>query len=228
MSTDYDRHVLGPSAAEAATLLRGSPCADLIRAARLIVVLRRVEPQEHLLELVAELADDGVKVFEITLDSVTAIDDLRACRALLVERGHSAAIVGAGTVRTAEALDAARQAGAAFAVSPTLDTALTALSVACGLPFISGTYSPTEADAAWRAGATFVKLFPASSLGPTHVRELRGPFPEIQCVATGGIDAANAKAFLDAGCVAVGAGRAIVRASRAGRRAMIAAVAGET
>jgi 2-dehydro-3-deoxyphosphogluconate aldolase/(4S)-4-hydroxy-2-oxoglutarate aldolase len=89
---------------------------------------------------------------------------------------------------------------------------------------IPGAYSPTEIAAAWSAGATFVKLFPASSLGPAHVRELRGPLPDIELIATGGVDAASAGAFLSAGCVAVGIGGALVNASPAERAAILEAV----
>ena len=74
-----------------------------------------------------------------------------------------------------------------------------------------GAATPTEADAAWRAGATFVKLFPGSSLGPSYVRELRGPLPEIETIVTGGVDGSNALAFLEAGAVAVGIGSALAR-----------------
>ncbi len=207
-----------------AAALRRSAIADLIRETRLIAVLRRVEPQARLLELVADLAADGVLVFEITFDAPAAVDDVQACRALLDQRGHHDAIVGGGTVRSVETLDAARRAGAAFVVSPALDPMLVARSVALGLPVVPGAYTPTEVDLAWSAGATFVKLFPASSLGPTHARELRGPFPEIECIATGGIDASNAEAFLDAGCVAVGVGSAITRATPAQRRALVDSV----
>lgn len=201
--------------------LRRSAIADLIRRTRLIAVLRRVEPQARLLDLVAELAADGVLVFEITFDAPEAVDDVQACRALLDQGGHHDAIVGAGTVRSLETLDAARRAGAAFVVSPALDPMIVARSVELGLPVVPGAYTPTEVARAWGAGATFVKLFPASSLGPTHARELRGPFPEIECIATGGIDASNARAFLDAGCVAVGVGSAITRATPAQRRALV-------
>jgi 2-dehydro-3-deoxyphosphogluconate aldolase / (4S)-4-hydroxy-2-oxoglutarate aldolase len=89
---------------------------------------------------------------------------------------------------------------------------------------VPGAYSPTEIDTAWRAGATFVKLFPASSLGPSHVRELRGPLPEVQTIATGGVDAMNAGTFLDAGAVAVGIGSAIGRMTSIERRELVAAI----
>ncbi|HEY7132950.1 MAG TPA: hypothetical protein VH440_11900 [Candidatus Limnocylindrales bacterium] len=67
----------------------------------------------------------------------------------------------------------------------------------------------------------FVKLFPASSLGPAFVRELRGPLPEIETIVTGGVDAANAQAFLEAGAAAVGIGSALVRAGASERREIV-------
>ncbi len=205
--------------------LRHSPVAELIRSTRLIAILRRVEPQARLLELVASLADDGVRVFEVTFDAPSAAGDLEAVRVRLGSVAGDG-VVGAGTVRTLEALDRATEAGAAFLVAPDLDPAIVDGGLARGVPVIPGAYSPTEIAQAWECGATFVKLFPASSLGPSHVRELRGPFPDIELIATGGIDAASAHAFLDAGCVAVGVGSALVRADAEERRAIVAAASG--
>lgn len=204
---------------------RVSPAADAIRAHRLIAVLRQVMPREALLALVTELADAGVRVFEVTMDSDDAAADVMACRRVLPLDGPDACVVGAGTVRTLDRLHAARDAGASFAVAPVLDLAILDAAVAAGFPFVPGAYTPTEADRAWRAGATFVKLFPGSSLGPAHIRELRGPLPEIETIVTGGIDATNAAAFLDAGAVAVGVGSAIARATPEERRRIVAAVA---
>jgi 2-dehydro-3-deoxyphosphogluconate aldolase / (4S)-4-hydroxy-2-oxoglutarate aldolase len=211
-----------PSAVDA---LRASPVAGLIRSARLIAILRRIEPPTRLLELVDALADDGVRVVEVTFDTPNAAENLVAARRRLDEAGRRDVAVGAGTIRTADALRAAIDAGAAFAVSPTLDLALVEQAIALGLPVIPGAYSPTEIDLAWRSGATFVKLFPASSLGAAHVREMRGPFPDIELIATGGVDGGSAVAFLSAGCVAVGIGGALARADQAARRALVAAVA---
>ena len=200
---------------------RSSPVAIAIRACRLIVVVRRVTPRARLLDLVDELADAGASVFEVTLDASGAAEDLAAVRESLQGR----AWVGAGTVRTVQQVEDAVGAGAAFGVAPVFDGAVLAAAIDADLPFIPGAYSPTEINAAWRAGATFVKLFPASSLGPSHVRELRGPMPEIETVVTGGVDASNAGAFLEAGATAVGIGSAIVRATPEERRALIAAIA---
>ena len=207
-----------------ATALRASVVADAIRAHRLIAVLRRVAPRERLLGLVDELAGAGVRVFEVTLDAEGAADDLSAVRRALPADGPDRCIVGAGTVRTLDQLRSAGRAGADLAVSPVLDPAIVGAAIASGLPFVPGAYTPTEADLAWRSGATFVKLFPGSSLGPAHVRELRGPLPEIEAIVTGGVDATNAAAFLAAGAVAVGIGTALVAATPADRRAIVAAV----
>src|SRR4051812_1674206 len=140
-------------------------------------------------------------------------------------RGIEDAATGAGTIRTAAQLDAAIRAGAAFGVSPVLDPPIMAGALDAGLPFVPGAYSPTEADAAWRSGATFVKLFPGSSLGPNYVRELRGPLPEIETIVTGGVDVTNARAFIEAGAAAVGIGSALARMARAERVSLSAALA---
>ena len=200
--------------------LRRSPTGDRIRAERLIVVLRRVEPIERLAAIAAELAASGALIFEVTMDAADPAAALAACRAAL----PADALLGAGTVRSAADLRTAVEAGVDFAVSPILDADLLQAAVAADVPFIPGAYSPTEIAKAWDAGATFVKLFPASSLGPSFLRELRGPLAEVPLIPTGGIDGTNVAAFLGAGAVAVGIGSAIVAADSAGRRAILDAV----
>ncbi|HEX2765350.1 MAG TPA: bifunctional 4-hydroxy-2-oxoglutarate aldolase/2-dehydro-3-deoxy-phosphogluconate aldolase [Candidatus Limnocylindria bacterium] len=203
--------------------LRNGEVAARIRAHRLVVVLRRVEPRDRLLALVDELVEAGAGIFEITMDAPEAADDVRAVRRHLGDR----ALVGAGTILTPDELDAAREAGAAFGVSPLLDREIVLRAIAGGLPFVPGAMTPTEITAARDAGATFVKLFPASAVGPSLVRELRGPLPGVELIPTGGVDASNARAFLDAGAVAVGIGGAIVRADPAERRALVASLVAE-
>jgi 2-dehydro-3-deoxyphosphogluconate aldolase/(4S)-4-hydroxy-2-oxoglutarate aldolase len=202
--------------------LRAGPTAEAVRTERLIAVLRRIVPRQQLLDLVDELVDAGALIFEVTLDGEDAADDLAAVREHVA--GGRGVVVGAGTIRTDRQLRDAIDAGAAFGVSPVFDPAILTAALDAGLPFVPGAYTPTEADTAWRAGATFVKLFPGSSLGPSHVRELRGPLPEIETIVTGGVDATNAIRFLEAGAVAVGIGSAIVRATADERRSLIAAI----
>ena len=205
-----------------APAVRASAAADRIRDARLIAVLRRVEPRAALIDLVAGLVDAGVRAVEVTFDAADAADDLVACREAFPNRDDL--VLGAGTLRRVEQVTAAVDAGAAFGVSPVLDPDVIAAATAAGLAFVPGAATPTEADRAWRLGATFVKIFPGSALGPSFVRELRGPLPEIETIVTGGVDASNARAFLDAGAVAVGVGGALVRASATERRALVRAV----
>ncbi|HET8784746.1 MAG TPA: hypothetical protein VFM38_03865 [Candidatus Limnocylindrales bacterium] len=202
--------------------LRQSAVAERIRRHRLIAILRRIEPRERLLDLASELAADGVRLLEVTFDAPTAADDLVAVRERLRSDGIDA-VVGAGTILAAPRLEAAVTAEAAFLVAPTLDRALIQAALERGIPVIPGAYSPTEIALAWDSGATFVKVFPVSSLGPAHIRELRGPLRDVELIATGGVDATNATAYLEAGCVAVGVGGALVKADRAGRQALISA-----
>lgn len=200
--------------------MRRGAVAEAIRRHRLIVVLRRVEPLESLLALVDDLATAGARVFEVTFDAPTAERDLGRLRDHLGD-GH---LVGAGTVRTRAQLAAARSAGADFAVAPLLDADLVARSTGDGMPFIPGAFSPTEIAGAWAAGATFVKLFPASALGPGFIRELRGPMPEVDLIPTGGVGRENGAAFLDAGAAAVGIGGALLRATADDRRSLVRAL----
>jgi 2-dehydro-3-deoxyphosphogluconate aldolase/(4S)-4-hydroxy-2-oxoglutarate aldolase len=201
---------------------RTGPVADAIRRHRLIAVLRGVGPRDRLLDLVDELVADGIGILEITFDAPDAAADLETVRTRFAGR----AIVGAGTIRTPAQLADAVAVGAAFGVAPVLDPAILAAARRAGLPFVPGAATPTEADAAWRAGAAFVKLFPGSSLGPRFVRELRGPLPEIETIVTGGVDAANATDFLEAGAVAVGIGSALSRMDGPPRRDLVARIEG--
>jgi 2-dehydro-3-deoxyphosphogluconate aldolase/(4S)-4-hydroxy-2-oxoglutarate aldolase len=207
-----------------AQALRRSAVAAAIRRERLIVVLRRVAPQARLIAMVREIADAGVRVFEVTFDAPTAADDLIACRMALRDRAADRILLGAGTIGSRDSLDRAIEAGADFGVSPILDSEILDAALGRGLPFIPGAFSPTEINAAWRAGATFVKLFPASSIGPGHLHEIRGPMPEVEVIPTGGVDVSSAAAFLAAGAVAVGIGSAIVNASASERAALIAGI----
>ncbi len=204
--------------------LRAGLVASAIRSHRLVVVLRRVAPRTALVALVDELADSGAAIFEITFDAPSASADLEAVRAHLASRTDGPFLVGAGTVVRREQLAAARAAGADFGVAPLLDRSVVEAAVEGGLPFMPGAMTPTEVAAAWDAGATFVRLFPASAVGPAFVRELRGPLPHVGLIPTGGVDAPNAADYLVAGAAAVGIGSAIVRAEAAQRRAIVEAV----
>ena len=152
---------------------------------------------------VTALADAGVGVIEITLDDPAAAAAIERARA----RGDVSVI--AGTVRRVEQVDLAVAAGAEAVVSPGFDRAVLERAAELGVPAIPGALTPTEVEAAWAAGAALVKLFPAGLGGPRYVRDLLAPLADVPLLVTGGVDAANAAAFIAAGAVAVGVGSAL-------------------
>jgi 2-dehydro-3-deoxyphosphogluconate aldolase/(4S)-4-hydroxy-2-oxoglutarate aldolase len=190
---------------------------DRIREERLVVLLRKVVDT---VGLVDTLASAGVRVVEVTLDS----PDADASIARLRERGDVTIL--AGTVLTPDDVERAVAAGAEACVGPTFAPEVAARCLDLGVPVIPGALTPTEIDAAWRAGAAMVKLFPAAVVGPQYIRDLAGPLGPVPLLATGGIDAANAGAFLRAGAVAVAAGSAVTAANDplAAARALVEAV----
>lgn len=173
---------------------------DAIRTARLVAILRHTaDVDAHL----ARLAAAGVRVVEITLDSDDALGAIERAR------GRGDVTVLAGTAREPAQVDAAVSAGAEAIVAPSLSAAVLERAAALGVPAIPGALTPTEIETAWRAGAALVKLFPARLGGPRYVQDVLAPLHDVPLVATGGVDATNARAFLDAGAVAVGVGSAL-------------------
>lgn len=190
---------------------------DRIRAERLVAVLRRVPDADAVVDA---LVSAGVGVVEITLDSHDALATIERVRA----RGNVTVL--AGTVRTAAEAEAAVAAGAEACVAPALVADMVQACGRLGVPAIPGALTPTELERAADLGVELVKLFPAGLLGPTYIRDLLGPLAGLELLVTGGIDASNARAYLDAGAVAVGVGSALTGAvhveAEAGR--LVAAV----
>jgi 2-dehydro-3-deoxyphosphogluconate aldolase/(4S)-4-hydroxy-2-oxoglutarate aldolase len=180
----------------------GLVLSEAITGPRIVAIARGLDPA-RLDRIATGLVEGGVRAFEVTLDSPGAVD---AIRTLVASHGRRGLLVGAGTVLDVAAAFAAAAAGAGFLVSPHTDPAIIEWAVRHGVPVLPGAATPTEALTAWRAGATAVKVFPASALGPAFVREVRGPFREIPLVATGGITPDTGPAFIAAGAAAVGVG----------------------
>jgi 2-dehydro-3-deoxyphosphogluconate aldolase / (4S)-4-hydroxy-2-oxoglutarate aldolase len=174
---------------------------ERLREARVIAVLRTPDGGSAVRTAQA-LVEGGVRAIELTFTTPGAAEALHRAR----ERLPDDVVVGAGTIRDRTQLDAALAAGAEFLVTPHLDRELLAAMLASGRLALPGTLTPTEVAAALAAGATAVKVFPASAVGPSYLKALRGPFPEVQVVPTGGIGPADVRSWLDAGAVAVGAG----------------------
>lgn len=191
---------------------------DRILAERLVVLLRAVQDANRVVE---ELAGAGVGVVEITMDSPGAEDAIARAR----ERGDVSVV--AGTVRAPEDVERAAAAGAEACVAPVHTAEVVARSLELGLPVIPAALTPSEIEAAHRAGAALVKLFPADALGPSYVRHVLAPLADVPILASGGIDVANARAYLDAGARAVAVGSAVTKAAspREAARELVAALA---
>jgi 2-dehydro-3-deoxyphosphogluconate aldolase / (4S)-4-hydroxy-2-oxoglutarate aldolase len=120
--------------------------------------------------------------------------------------------VGAGTVLGEEKAKAAIGAGAQFIISPSLDIETIQATKQGGAISIPGAFSATEILAAFKNGGDIIKVFPAS-IGPTYFKDLRGPFPQIPLMPTGGVSLSNIREFQKAGAVAFGVGSALVDTS---------------
>ncbi|MBH0022860.1 bifunctional 4-hydroxy-2-oxoglutarate aldolase/2-dehydro-3-deoxy-phosphogluconate aldolase [Salinibacterium sp. SWN248] len=148
----------------------------------------------------------GIDSVEVPIQSDEDVEALRAVVAAGKELGKS---VGAGTVVTLEHVRQAAEAGAAFTVSPGFDLDVVRASFEAGMPPLPGVASATEVQTAQAAGLTWVKAFPASLLGTSWFGAMRGPFPAMRFVATGGMDAGNAGEYLTAGAKVVAVGSAL-------------------
>ncbi len=173
---------------------RASFMEELSRS-RLLAVVRS---QGDLDRIVGALWSGGVSLVEVTLTSPDALD--------AIGRLSQLRPVGAGTVRTIEDAKAAVSAGASFLVSPGLNTDLVAWAAEADVPHLPGVLTPTEIETALSAGAQALKLFPISTVGPGYLDALRGPYPDLATVPTGGVGVDTAREYLDHGAIAVAVG----------------------
>jgi 2-dehydro-3-deoxyphosphogluconate aldolase/(4S)-4-hydroxy-2-oxoglutarate aldolase len=153
------------------------------------------------------LISGGVTAIEITMTVPRAVDLIADLVRTLPE-----ALIGAGTITDPEMARQVIDAGAKFVVSPVFRPRIIEACHERDVPVMPGCFSPTEILAAWDAGADIVKIFPATALGPGYIKDLRGPFPTIKVMPTGGVSKDNAAEWIKAGAVAVGAGSSLVDA----------------
>jgi 2-dehydro-3-deoxyphosphogluconate aldolase/(4S)-4-hydroxy-2-oxoglutarate aldolase len=173
-----------------------------------IIAVVRAQKAEQVAPLSEALLAGGVVAIEITLTTPNAFQAIREARTKFGDR----AAIGVGTVLDAAACRAALEAGAEFVVTPVCRPELVPIVHSAGRPIMLGAFSPTEAQTAYEAGADFIKIFPADSLGPAYIKALRAPLPHLRIVPTGGVEVHNVRDFLQAGCAALGVGSALVSA----------------
>ena len=153
------------------------------------------------------IAQGGIPVFEITMTVPSANQVIRE----LAKDNSAGYLIGAGTVVDADAALQCLDAGAQFLVSPGLDLGMIGVARKSNVPVLPGALTPTEIIAASRAGADLIKIFPCSSVGgPAYLKALRGPFPKLAFVPTGGVNLDNAADYIRAGATALGVGGELV------------------
>ena len=170
-----------------------------------VIAILRVPGTDDVLPAAQAVLAGGITAIEFTLNAFTALRAMPEWAKL--ERG---ALLGVGTVLTAEAAREAVRAGAQFLTAPTVNADVVRVGIAAGIPVFPGTVTPTEIVSAWDAGASLVKVVPGGSLGPAYIRDLQRPLPYIPLVPTGGVTLQSAPAFIQAGAAAIGVGRDLI------------------
>ncbi|MEF7441227.1 bifunctional 4-hydroxy-2-oxoglutarate aldolase/2-dehydro-3-deoxy-phosphogluconate aldolase [Paenibacillus lautus] len=170
-----------------------------------IIAIIRGANSKDVLNMAKALHEGGVNILEITMNSPNA---LSAIEEITVELGDRV-VVGAGTVLDSETARAAILAGAKFILSPTVDIETIQMAKRYGAVSIPGAFTPTEILSAYENGGDIIKVFPAT-LGPSFIKDIRGPLPQIPLLPTGGIDLNNIQEFMKAGAVGCGIGSALV------------------
>lgn len=186
---------------------------ETVLRTRVVAIVRGLD--SGFAKLAQALYDGGIRAVEVTFNqskpetfaqTAAAIAEIRAAMGASMH-------VGAGTVTSTELVHLAKQAGAAFIVSPDTNTEVIRRTKELGMCSMPGAMTPSEIQAAYRAGADFVKVFPAGCLGADYIRAIRAPLSHIPLLAVGGVSEANAAQFIQAGCAGVGVGGNLVNKS---------------
>jgi 2-dehydro-3-deoxyphosphogluconate aldolase/(4S)-4-hydroxy-2-oxoglutarate aldolase len=172
-----------------------------VREAGVVAVIRGPSP-ELTVKMVEALVKGGVIGIEITYSTPNAADVVKQLDAHF---GDSI-ILGMGTLTEPLQAKEAKKAGARFLVSPVCDPVLGKAMLDSGLMVMIGALTPTEVLQAFKLGSDVVKIFPGSAVGPSYIKALKGPFPAIPLMPTGGVSLANVREWFAAGVFAVGAG----------------------
>lgn len=172
-----------------------------------IIPVIRADSMEMARRAVAAIRKGGVSIIEIALTVPNALRIIEE----LCGQAEPDTIIGAGTVLDAETARKCLKAGAQFILSPSLDVPTIEFCKAEEIAIMPGALTPTEVVAAWSAGADLVKIFPAGAVGgPSYIRALKAPLPQIKMVPTGGVSLKTAADFLEAGAEALGVGADLV------------------
>lgn len=173
-----------------------------------VVAIVRLDDYSPAIEMVQALIRGGITSVEFTYTNPAAGAAVATVKAAL----GNAVQVGAGTVLDPETARAAILQGADFIVTPIVNVPTVELCRRYSIPTVIGSFTATEILTAWQAGATFVKVFPASAVGPGYLKDIRGPLPQVKLIPTGGVTLQNAGDFIRAGASAIAVGGNLVDA----------------
>ncbi|MDT8859776.1 bifunctional 4-hydroxy-2-oxoglutarate aldolase/2-dehydro-3-deoxy-phosphogluconate aldolase [Alkalihalobacillus sp. MEB130] len=182
---------------------------EQITESGIVAVIRGSKP-ENIVEIGKALREGGVKALEITVETPRAMSIIEK---VAIELENEDVIVGAGTVLDPETARAAILSGARFVFSPTVNVETIKMSKRYGVLSIPGAFTPTEIVTAYEHGADLIKVFPASAVGPSYIKNIKGPLPHVPLMVTGGIGLANAADYIKAGAVGLGVGGTLVPAT---------------
>ena len=172
-----------------------------------LIPVVRAESSDIAMRAIDAIKEGGISVLEITMTVPGAIRVIEE----VARRFGEDAIVGAGTVLDAETARACILAGAQFIVSPALDLDTISCCRRYSIPVMPGAMTPSEVVTAWKAGADFVKVFPANAVGgASYIKALKAPLPQVELVPTGGVSLKTAADFIKAGAAALGVGTDLV------------------
>ncbi len=171
-----------------------------------VIAIIRGGSEDECLALARALKAGGVNMLEVTFDQSS--EELRLLTARTIKRLNEELggemVFGAGTVTTPEMVRMAFEAGAEFIISPDMDPAVIKETLRLGMVSIPGAFTPTEIKQAHACGADFVKVFPASKLGPSYIKDVTAPLNNVRLLAVGGVDGSNIRDYLAAGAVGAG------------------------
>lgn len=178
---------------------------------KLIVIVRGLE-KEKMIPLAEAMYNGGIRLIEVTYAANGSIPKEVTAESIRLINEHFGGdmLVGAGTVLTTEQVELTKKAGGSYIISPNTNEEVIKKTRELGMVSMPGAFSPTEIEKAYEFGADFVKLFPASELGPSYVKAVRAPLSHIPLLAVGGIDHTNLKDYLKAGICGFGMGSNIV------------------
>ncbi|MCB9461431.1 MAG: bifunctional 4-hydroxy-2-oxoglutarate aldolase/2-dehydro-3-deoxy-phosphogluconate aldolase [Anaerolineaceae bacterium] len=175
-----------------------------------ITAIVRLDDLSAFQPLAEALLEGGIRCLEFTLTNREALTAVSHLRKNISSFDSGEAVIGIGSVRSREDAQAAIDAGAQLLVSPTVVMPMIELANQNDILCAPGAYTPTEIETAWQAGADVVKVFPATALGPSYMKTVLAPMPDIRLMPTGGINLDNMASYLKVGCAALGIGSNLV------------------